>query len=187
MAEWTPPSEVQATSNLQDCHNVIPVQQQWQHDHHNPSTVMFQSNISQVVRDICDVILQPYPYPSCYYQISHLTQSSVTSVMSMFSFILTLLPYYQISEPKQSSVTSVIFVFTYSRPWHPWCHCSVAPYLLCYYPISDFTHPPWHPWCQCSISSLTLFRRHQNSHLRSMLQTNFRSHTVVRDTCDIHV
>ena len=40
---------------------------------------------------------------------------------------------------------------------------------------------------KCSISFLTLFRHHQNSHLRNALQTNFRSHTVVRDTCDIHV
>ena len=122
-------SEVQATSNLRDCYKAIPVQEQCQHHHHEP-------------------------LPRC-----PISQSSVTSVMSMFNFILILLCYDQISHPwramqanfrshivvrnicdihvqLQSSMTSVISLFSCTLPF---------PH---YYPISDFTHPPWHLWCQ---------------------------------------
>ena len=127
-----------------------------------------------------------------------ISQSSMTSVMSMFNCISTKLCYDQISHPRrvlqanfqshivvrdicyihiqlQSSMTSVMSLFSYTLPFPR------------YYPISDFIHPSCHLWCECSISSWTLFPRHQSSHLRSVLLTNFWSHTVVCDTCDIHV
>ena len=78
----------------------------------------------------------PFPH---YYPISDLTQSSVTSVMSMFSFILTLLVI--IKFPTSYNIRDIRDVNVHLHPY------------FSRYQISDFTHHPWHPWCQWSTSS----------------------------------
>ena len=145
------------------------------------------------------------PLPRC-----PISQSSVTSVMSMFNFISTPLYCDQFSHPRsalqalsnliQSSVTSVISMFSYIPPdirvVNIRSHLTSSPLLPYFSPLQHVagkfptSHScPWHLWYSCSVAVIydirdVIVQLHRTF---SPLLSNFWPHTIIRDIRDVNV
>ena len=110
--------------------------------------------------------------------------SPMTSVTSIFSCTLPFPPYYPISHLTHYS-------------WHPWCYSiSCEPSVVIKFPTSAVRCGQISDFIQLSVTSVIIMCNHTSSVTSMMsmfnftffkLLSNFRSHTVVGDICDIHV